>query len=89
MHSYLIPKSPTGFGLQIERVNRGLVINYISQNSPASRSNLKEGDLIVKCDGHDVDASSYNQVKKTLVEANALSLGVRRSKPIVGVTTNI
>lgn len=50
--------SITGGPLGIEACNMGILVNNISENSPAYNASLQIGDLILSADGTEVDSSS-------------------------------
>lgn len=56
----------TGIGVSIENSENGVRVVSTFLNSPAEKSGMKAGDIIIKIDGADVSLFNSNQVSKKL-----------------------
>jgi carboxyl-terminal processing protease len=51
----------SGVGLQVSRHPKGLRVDAVYDGSPAKRAGLREGDVIVAADGHDLAGLSQQE----------------------------
>ncbi len=54
-HREIDPDIAEQFGLP---VNRGAIVLYVGQNTPAQRAGLRQGDIIIEIDGEELDDAS-------------------------------
>lgn len=71
-------------GISCSNEKYGIVIEAISENSPAERAGLKVGDLITKANGKAVSTvADINAIKNTLSEGDTITLTLYRDGELI------
>jgi S1-C subfamily serine protease len=74
----LHPRIVNFYGLEI---NKGLLVTAIEPNSPASKSGLFEGDILIQFNGQDISSSSnlFKKLNKGVINKTAKLTLIRRT----------
>jgi len=82
-------KSFSGLGIQMEKVEKGMLILRVFSGSPAEEVNLKPGDIIVSVDGKSItDMAVENAVLAIRgPEGSKIDLVINRLEKIISVST--
>ncbi|MHC4728575.1 MAG: SLC13 family permease, partial [Planctomycetota bacterium] len=85
----ILPADPmVATGLS-EAIGPGEVINYIQNNSPAERSGLRRGDVVVDINGQQItNKSSFDEVALSLCQTNKTKVRILREGRVKTLTLN-
>lgn len=78
----------TGIGLIISNTEDGLVVNNIIDNSPAQKSSVQKGDIILSIDGKDTVNNKITDIisSENFIKENNVSIKIKRDNKIIEKT---
>ncbi|MBR3132787.1 MAG: S41 family peptidase [Clostridia bacterium] len=72
---------------KLKTTDETIIIGFVKENSPAERAGIKEGDIIVKIDGEDVDGMKLEKVTSKMkgTEGTNVNVTIKRDGNVIEI----
>lgn len=77
----------SGIGVEIQKIDEGVLVTNIFENSPAEKAGMLVGDIIIKVNGEDVRSNSVKEVSEKIKTKEPVKITVYRSGIEKDITT--
>ena len=81
----------TGIGVEITKVNEGILVVNVFENSPAAKAGIEAGDILIKLNGTDITKASASEVSNSIKTSSqdSVELTFLRSNITITKTVNV
>lgn len=81
----------TGVGVEITKVNEGILVVNVFENGPAAKAGIEAGDILIKLNGTDITNASASEVSNSIKTSSqdSVELTFLRSNITITKTVNI
>lgn len=77
----------SGIGVEIQKIDEGVLVTNIFEDSPAEKSGMLVGDIIIKINGEDVRSNTVKEVSEKIKSKEPVKITVYRSGIEKEITT--